>query len=158
LEPVSAYVEFSRQNLQPNCDFVVGAAEEASRVISDRFDYIISNDVLHHVASFGAASKELAKLAKPGAVWLILEPNWKNPYVLLGSTQQPGERNFWPGAFERAAGEWGWRRCQKGHLFLIPPFIRSPPGWLKRLEKRWEGVPWLAGGVFLALTLQQRPE
>ena len=81
----------------------------------------------------------------------MIEPNWINPYVLIGCAIKRGERNFWPGPFLTKAPARGWSLERRDYLFLIPPFVRRAPGWLVRVERALEGYPPIAGGVALTL-------
>jgi SAM-dependent methyltransferase len=153
LEPNPLYVDFSEaRGRDENLRYVEGSVENAVSLLDERFDVILSNDVLHHVESEATAARQAFGVARPGAHWLVIEPNWKNPYVFLGSARRRGERNFWPGPFCEAAQVAGFSVEGRGHLFLIPPLVKRAPGWLKRMETALERVPLIAGGVYLDLT------
>jgi len=159
IEPQASYVAFAtdaarRQSLT-NLSFRQSAAEDADAVLRSEphFDLIVSNDVLHHVASQERAARAAARVAKPGARWLAIEPNWRNPYVLVHCAWKRGEKNFWPRPFLAAALRSGWSGKQRSFLFLIPPFVKEPsPFWI-RLEERLETSALLAGGVALLLSM-----
>ena len=158
LEPIEGYVSFARsQGPRSNVSLALGRAEEAHEVVDGVVDLILSSDVLHHVDSHSMTAASLSRIARVGATWIAIEPNWKNPYVFFGSASKPGEKNFWPRAFEREARRAGWEREAQGHLFLIPPFWRKPPGWMKAIESRLERIPWVAGGVYLRLKRVDAP-
>ena len=53
----------------------------------------------------------------------------------------------------RVARSSGWRLVARRHLFLIPPFVRTAAPWMIELERRFERIPVLAGGVCLRLAL-----
>jgi 2-polyprenyl-3-methyl-5-hydroxy-6-metoxy-1,4-benzoquinol methylase len=159
LEPQASYVAFAleaahRQGAS-NASFRPGTAEEADGALAGEpaFDLIVSNDVLHHVASQERTAAAAARLARPGTSWLVIEPNWRNPYVLLRCAWTRGESNFWPARFLRAARGAGWTGGRRSFLFLIPPFVKEPPSFLTRLEERFESVSLVAGGVALLLTM-----
>ena len=152
LEPLPGYVAFSRERVTAtNVRFFEGTAERANQVLTDRYTRLLSNDVLHHLESEEQALKALSDVAAPGARWLAIEPNCWNPYAWLGQTLKPGERNFRPRQFCRLAQARGWSVRNKGTVFLIPPFIRRAPGWMEALERLFERVPVLGGGVWLEL-------
>lgn len=157
LEPQASYVEFAsdaaRREKARNVSFLQGSAEEADAVFGEQgtFDLIVSNDVLHHAASQERAAVAAARVARPGGRWLAIEPNWRNPYVLVRCAWKPGEKNFWPASFLRAARRAGWSGRRRSFLFLIPPFVKEPSPFLIRLEERFEARPLVAGGVALLL-------
>jgi SAM-dependent methyltransferase len=152
LEPIEGYVSYARsRGLRSNVSLALGRAEEAHEAVTGTVDVILSCDVLHHVESSSTTVASLSRIAPLGTTWIAIEPNWKNPYVFFGSANKPGERNFWPRAFERDARRAGWSRRARGHLFLIPPFWKRPPAWMKAIESRLEWIPWIAGGVYLEL-------
>ena len=159
LEPQASYVAFAleaahRQGAS-NVSFRPGTAEEADAALAGEpaFDLIVSNDVLHHVASQERTAAAAARVARPGTDWLAIEPNWRNPYVLLRCALKRGEHNFWPAPFLRAARRAGWTVGRRSFLFLIPPFIKEPSPFFARLERRYESLPLVAGGVALLLQI-----
>lgn len=159
LEPLPSYVAFateaSRCQRASNVTFRQGSAEEADAALAGDagFDLIVSNDVLHHVASQERTAAAAARIARPGTRWLAIEPNWRNLYVLLRCSWKHGEKNFWPAPFLRAARSAGWTGGQRSFLFLIPPFIKEPSLFFARLEERLESWSLVAGGVALLLTM-----
>lgn len=159
IEPQVSYVEYSEDAARRagvrNLVFRTAAAEDLRDAFSpaERFDWILSNDVLHHVADAARVLNAAAAVSRETTRWLAIEPNARNPYSFLSALARRGERNFWPGRFLRLARAAGWSRRQVGFLFLVPPFVREPPDVLAALERRLEAVPWLAGGI--ALTLER---
>lgn len=160
LEPQQSYVDFSseaasRRGLR-NAAFRTGMAERAAAVLSSggAFRWLLTNDVLHHLSDVPATLRAAAELASPGARWLAIEPNWRNPYTFLAQAIKRGEKNFRPGPFLEIASAAGWSLANRSYLFLIPPFVKKPPRIAVRVERAFEGVPVLAGGV--ALTLARR--
>jgi 2-polyprenyl-3-methyl-5-hydroxy-6-metoxy-1,4-benzoquinol methylase len=157
IEPQQSYVDFSVETAARagarNLAFHTAAAEELDGALGRgaRFDWILSNDVLHHVSDAGRVLQAAAAVARPGARWLAIEPNARNPYSFLSALVRRGERNFWPGAFLAEGRSRGWFCRAKGYLFLIPPFVRRAPRALIALERKLEHVPFLAGGVALTL-------
>jgi 2-polyprenyl-3-methyl-5-hydroxy-6-metoxy-1,4-benzoquinol methylase len=159
-EPQQSYVDWARRAAADrglaNLTFTTALAEDVgSRFTgSPPFDRILSNDMLHHVPRQEVVLKAAARVTRPGARWLVVEPNWINPYVLIGCAVKRGERNFWPRPFLEEAGPRGWSLDHREYLFLIPPFVRRAPRFLIRIEQAFERYPWIAGGV--ALTLVRR--
>lgn len=159
IEPQPSYVEFgtaaaAKRGVE-NVTFRIGVADglAAARASDERFEWILSNDLLHHVPDLTAVLRSVAEVASPGARWLAIEPNWRNPYVLIACAVKRGERNFWPGDFLARADATGWRLRRRSFLFLIPPFVKRPHRVLVDLERALEGQPLLAGGVALSLDL-----
>lgn len=153
IEPLANYVDFARAAAPSNVSYVVATAEDAARALPEGPRLALSNDVLHHLPSYAAAARGLAQRAAAGCRWLAMEPNHWNLYTFLKQSTGYGERNFHPGAFAQAAGREGWRLDRREYLFLIPPFVKQPPAWMKAMERRLERVPILAGGVCLEFSL-----
>lgn len=153
VEPIQGYVDFATDRCHlENLQFVNGTAENASQILQEAsFDFLLSNDVLHHVTSERDAVIQAARLARPGARWIAIEPNALNPYAFAGQALKSGERNFRPWKFIPQARQAGWQLKKRDYLFLVPPFIRKPPDWLKGMEKMLEGIPVIGGGVALEL-------
>ena len=153
VEPLANYVDFARAGAPPNVSYVVGTAEDAGPLLPEAPGLVLSNDVLHHLPAYSPAARALAHRAAAGCRWLALEPNHWNPYTFLRQSAGYGERNFHPGVFAQAAGREGWRLRSREYLFLIPPFVKQAPAWMKAMERRLERVPVLAGGVCLEFSL-----
>jgi SAM-dependent methyltransferase len=162
VEPQQSYVDFSseraaRRGLR-NLEFRTSTAERAPEILGGEgggYDWILSNDMLHHVPAYGAVLEAAARSAQAGARWLAIEPNWRNPYVLIGCAVKRGERNFWPRRFLAEAAAAGWSLRDRAFLFLVPPFWKRPPDAVIRLERVLERNPVLAGGVALTLALER---
>jgi ubiquinone/menaquinone biosynthesis C-methylase UbiE len=156
VEPQGSYIEFSRKAAQSqnisNANFIEGSAENVKELIGQgQVDLVLSNDMLHHVGSVDSVTQSVRAVCKANAKWLCIEPNVMNPYVWMGQAFRQGERNFFPGHFVKQASRSGWKLKNREYLFLIPPFMKSPSDWLKIVEKRLEGVAFVAGGVALSL-------
>ncbi|MFN2387209.1 MAG: class I SAM-dependent methyltransferase [Thermoanaerobaculia bacterium] len=157
IEPQQSYVDYAvdsaaRADVR-NVTFRTAAAEESDRKLPDasRFDWILSNDVLHHVSDTRRVLDAAAALSHGKTRWLAIEPNARNPYSFLSAVVRRGERNFWPREFLEQARASGRAQEDAGFLFLIPPFVRRAPEVLVRLERRLEDIPLLAGGIALTL-------
>lgn len=159
VEPLESYVEYSRKRAQrPNLVFIGDTAEAFQKPVGwAPFNVVLSNDMLHHVASPSAVVANVTKCASPDAKWLAIEPNCINPYTLVRQATLPGERNFWPGQFLRVAASAGWSPGRRNYLFLIPPFFRNPPRAARALERLIEWIPLLAGGVAVLLQRSSVP-
>jgi len=155
VEPIQDYVDYARrQHGQANIEFLCSSAEQLDeKALPGDISMILSNDVLHHVQSLDKALENVTSLSTDNAHWLAIEPNALNFYAFLGQALKTGERNFWPRIFLRSVKERGWNCHHQDYLFLIPPFVRRPPDWLKMLERRLENVPLLGGGVAIEIEL-----
>lgn len=155
LEPLEGYVAFAaREPAQGQIGYVTGIAEDAATLLAgERFDLVLSNDVLHHVEDLERVCAAVAAVARPGARWLALEPNPANPYVRVRHTVTAGEAVFDAPAFLSAAARAGWRLLRRGNLFLVPPQVGHAPGWMAAIERRLESRARLAGGLALELEL-----
>jgi SAM-dependent methyltransferase len=154
VEPMESYVKFSRErNRAPNVHYFQGTAETVDTHLRCRPEVVLSNDVLHHVESLTDTVRSVSRISAPGSLWLAIEPNCNNPYSFVSQSVKHGERNFWPGEFRAIAKASCWSIEEQRYLFLIPPFVSSPPEWLKRLERTLESVPFLGGGVCLEMRL-----
>jgi ubiquinone/menaquinone biosynthesis C-methylase UbiE len=153
IDPLGGYVEYANRRYQgPNLRFFEGTGESLpGDIAADSIDVVLSNDVLHHVDSLLKTVAELSRISQIGCRWYSIEPNALNPYTFSQQALRIGERNFWPGEFLSAARQCGWKLVSKRYLFLIPPRIVSPPEWMKALERYFEWIPVLAGGVALEL-------
>lgn len=150
VEPLVKYRDFAQaRSTAPNLHFLAGAAEGVDALALPPMDAVLSNDVLHHVSRLDQAVSAVSKVAGAGCVWHAIEPNWLNAYSFFRQATTPGERVFWPRQFSGLARQRQWQHRETAHLFLVPPFVRDAPGWLKALEEKVEWVPFLAGGVYL---------
>jgi len=162
VEPQPSYVEFATRTAVErrveNVGYRVGFADRLAETLGPnaRFEWTLSNDLLHHVPDQGDVVRSVGQVALPGARWLAIEPNWRNPYVLVGCALKRGERNFWPVRFLARAEAAGWSRQARTFLFLIPPFVKRPSRFLIDLERALEHNPLLAGGVALTLIRERK--
>ncbi|MGH9317867.1 MAG: methyltransferase domain-containing protein [Thermoanaerobaculia bacterium] len=157
IEPQRSYVEFSEQAAKDrglrNLSFEISSAEQVDSLFSrhDELPWILSNDLLHHVADEARVLESVSRVANQDTRWLAIEPNWRNPYVFVGQAFKRGERNFRPARFLDQGRALGWFCEEQSFLFLIPPFVKSPPRSLVTLERKIERFPVLAGGIALRL-------
>jgi ubiquinone/menaquinone biosynthesis C-methylase UbiE len=153
IEPLQSYVDYSNHEAQKealrNVSFIVGSGEEVSSLVRHTCRVILSNDVLHHVADQKALARSLAVVSDESTDWLAIEPNCLNLYTFYKQATAPGEQNFFPSRFLAHASE--WQVLSKRYLFLIPPFVREPGAFLKKIEEAFEWMPFVAGGVVLHL-------
>lgn len=156
IEPLDSYITFAKKQAEErgitNAEFAQGCAENLGTVLEEAsVDWILTNDVLHHVSDERLALAAVAQASKPGARWLAIEPNRWNPYMFLFQGLTKGERNFHPPRFAKVASTTGWQLAEREYLFLIPTAISSPKPWMKRLEETLERQPVLGGGVAIRL-------
>lgn len=164
VEPQESYTEFATRSAAErglaNVAFRVGLAERLAPALVRNvpFQWILSNDVLHHVSDEWQVARSVAEVAATDAAWLAIEPNWRNPYVFLECFLKKGERNFRPDRFLLQARDSGWTLDNRSYIFLIPSSIKRPAPLLTRLENRLEENRLLAGGVTLTLVRRRRNE
>ena len=155
-EPLPNYVEYAARQAAAagagNVTYQVATGETLEpAMLPGPVQWIVSNDTLHHVEDVELCTSRLAAVADRGARWLATEPSVLNPYMALMHVVRPGERNFHPRPFVRAAARHGWAVQSKRYLFLIPSALARPPGWLKATERALERVPVLGAGVGILL-------
>jgi 2-polyprenyl-3-methyl-5-hydroxy-6-metoxy-1,4-benzoquinol methylase len=153
LDPDPSYVRFAQEHAAGGNERYVEGTAEALPGAEAGFAVILSNDVLHHVDSLPETFRSAAQAAQPGTEWLAIEPNYLNPYTFARQQFTVDERNFFPRQAVRVGQASGWRLAGRRHLFLIPPFVRTAPSWMIEVERWFERVPVLAGGVCLRFTL-----
>jgi len=90
LDLFPAKLGFARDRQVPAA-FVVGAAQ-ALPFRSGSFDVVLCRDVLHHLEDPATAVAELARVIRSGGRVWILEPNGRNPLVVLFALLVPHER------------------------------------------------------------------
>jgi 2-polyprenyl-3-methyl-5-hydroxy-6-metoxy-1,4-benzoquinol methylase len=156
VEPLESYVTFAKERAaekgMSNVEFAQGFAEDLSAVLpTGSVNWVVSSDVLHHVADEQAAIDSVAAACAPHANWLAIEPNPWNPYIFLFQALTEGERNFRPRDFIRKATASRFRLAGTDRLFLIPSAVPDPKPWMKRLEEQLEGWTVLGGGVAVRL-------
>jgi len=153
IDPNQSYIDYAevqaRMRRLANVTYHCVAGERLTHAFGDArlFDLVLSNDVLHHVSDLEQVFAETASHARSGCRWIAIEPNPLNPYVFLGQLKKTGEKNFSPRDARVAAQSVGWTYASASFLFLIPPFIRRPHAWLRKIEASFEHVPFLAGGI-----------
>jgi SAM-dependent methyltransferase len=148
IEPIGGYVEYARRAAPANVVYQQSTIEDALSFASVP-RVVLSNDVLHHVPSYEGALHAVARFTAPACRWLAIEPNCRNLYTFVKQATGYGEQNFWPGRFRKLALREGWTLRLKGHLFLVPPAVKQAPSWMQSLERQFERIPALAGGVYL---------
>jgi 2-polyprenyl-3-methyl-5-hydroxy-6-metoxy-1,4-benzoquinol methylase len=161
IEPLDSYVAYSQARARSagvtdRVRFVLGTAERADRLVQEPGHVVLSNDVLHHVERVDAAARAAASLASPEARWLAIEPNPANPYVFVRHAVLRGERPFDAKTFLGCAEAAGWQLVDRRRLFLVPPQIKRAPRWAQDLERRFEHLSLLAGGLALELRMRER--
>jgi 2-polyprenyl-3-methyl-5-hydroxy-6-metoxy-1,4-benzoquinol methylase len=156
VEPIEAYVRFANDTAGSegvdNVTFVTGFAEDLLGLDLPTADLVLSNDVLHHVTDIDLVCKNVAGMVQDWGQWLVIEPNPQNPWVVWFHTRTEGESVFRVKRFERAAAQAGWQVLQRGHLFLVPHAMRTPPEVIARAERAFEHLPVISGGTLIRLT------
>ena len=97
----------------------------------------------------------VAQLLEPGAVWTVIEPNSRNPYIWLHQERMRraglDEDHFRRAPFERAAARSGLRIVRRATAFVVPGAVRSVPRAVARVERIVEQIPVIGGSVVYAL-------
>ena len=154
VEPIAGYVDYANGEAANagNVSFVQGFAEDLADLGLPKADMVLTNDVLHHVADIEAVCRSVADATQDWGQWLVIEPNPQNPWVIWFHTRTDGEALFHTRKFTRAAGRNGWQVTQRGHLFLVPQAVRTPPRALVRAEEALERLPVVSGGTLIRLS------
>lgn len=152
VEPIRSYISFAEklavQRGLKNISFINIPAEEMSKACKENsHDLVLSNDVLHHVNDMDKVIDSINYTTHPKSRWIAIEPNCLNPYVFAGQMTKVGEKNFNHFQYRNKIVQKLWSVTEKRYLFLIPPFIKNPPGFLINIEMAIEGFPFIAGGV-----------
>jgi trans-aconitate methyltransferase len=112
-------------------------------------------DVLHHVHALDRFVDGVARLLEPGAMWTVIEPNSRNPYIWLHQERMRraglDEDHFHCAPFAREAARSGLRILSASTAFVVPGAIRSVPRPVARAERLLERVPVLGGSVVYRL-------
>jgi trans-aconitate methyltransferase len=112
-------------------------------------------DVLHHVHDLGPFVAAVARGLRPGGVWIVIEPNSRNPYIWLHQERMRraglDEDHFRRAAFEREAARSGLRVASRTTAFAVPGAVTSVPAAVERVERAVERLPFLGGSVVYRL-------
>jgi ubiquinone/menaquinone biosynthesis C-methylase UbiE len=156
VEPIEGYVDFANEAADSegigNVSFMQGFAEDLLDLGLPTVDMVLTNDVLHHVADIDQVCRSVAGVAHEWGQWLVIEPNPQNPWVVWYHTRTEGEAVFHIRKFEKAAGRNGWLVVQRGHLFLVPHAVATPPKALVWAEGAFERLPVVSGGTLIRLS------
>jgi glycosyltransferase involved in cell wall biosynthesis/ubiquinone/menaquinone biosynthesis C-methylase UbiE len=160
VEPLSSYVEYSNERVAEaglvECRVQQGFAENLATLSLEAADWVLSNDVLHHVDDLELTVKSVAEVTRPWARWLAIEPNPTNPWVIWYHNRTPGEQVFPTRRFVDAAKRNGWTIRDREHLFLVPQAVVRPPRLLRAAERAFERLPVISGGLAMVLEHQGR--
>lgn len=154
VDPISRYIDFARSTADSTGSgirFEVGFGESLDTLDLPVTAWILSNDVLHHVADLELTARGAASIAAPWARWLAVEPNPENPWVIWYHSRTEGEAIFRRREFLRAARRAGWSQQGTERLFLVPHAVRTPGRLLRWAERLFERWPILAGGRLIEL-------
>jgi SAM-dependent methyltransferase len=99
--------------------FIVGDCQSLP-FADETFDCIIGSAILHHLETARALA-ECRRVASPGAVLVLMEPNKLNPIAALARKvvhhRTKGERPFYPGRLKKALAAARWDCLQFRYLF-----------------------------------------
>jgi ubiquinone/menaquinone biosynthesis C-methylase UbiE len=154
VEPVREYVTYAREKYASGdlfLDYREGTADTLG--LSDKsVSCAYSVNIWHHIAAdrLRDSAAVVARVLKDSGCYLVVEPNFRHPYVATYQAWTRGERCFLP-----------WRELKVlqdffvvekvSFYFAFPEFIRAVPPWLTRVEQVLERCPVLAGSVAYVL-------
>jgi ubiquinone/menaquinone biosynthesis C-methylase UbiE len=150
VEPVEEYVRYAQAKYSAHdrrLEYRAGTAETLGlpeRSIAAAY----SVNIWHHVAldRLRASAAAAARVLKEGGLYLIVEPNFRHPYVATYQAWTRGERCFLPWRELKALKEF-FVVESVSFYFAFPEFVRALPPWLARAERTLERCPLLAGSV-----------
>ncbi len=116
-----------------------------------RARFVFGIDVLHHVPQAETFVAAVARLLAPGARWLAIEPDSRNPYIWLHQERMRraglDEDHFHRRAVETAWDASGLELVERRTAFVVPGTFQRVPRLFARAERLLERVPGLAGSV-----------
>ena len=130
----------------------VDLAEDRPRLEAD-FAYSI--DVLHHVHELPPFLAGVRSVLRPGATWLLVEPNVFHPYVHWSQARMKraglDEDHFRPSVVEPLFRDAGLTVSAKRYAFFFPGWIERVPRALTWVEPKLERFRLLGGSVLYLL-------
>ncbi|OGC08479.1 hypothetical protein A2230_08155 [candidate division WOR-1 bacterium RIFOXYA2_FULL_36_21] len=144
------FIEYAGKSYKrPNLTFKVFNAELDRE--GDKFDLVISIDVLHHFKNLDIAVNNIGNFLDVGGRWIIIEPNIFNFYIYLFQLLAKNEGLFVQSKAERILS-YDFKLLEKRYAFIIHSIIKHPPRWLIDIEQKLENVKFLGGSVFYLLS------
>ncbi len=116
----------------------------------EKFDIIITVEMLHHVNDINMVIKNINKSLLPGGWWLAIEPNIYNLYICMFQFIANNEKNFSQCKFKKITKKF-FQIINKEYICLIPSYIKNPNNSFIKLEKKIESFSLIGGSVFYKL-------
>jgi 2-polyprenyl-3-methyl-5-hydroxy-6-metoxy-1,4-benzoquinol methylase len=106
------FIKSAREKYQlPNLSYVTLDFNKATEMITDKFDYIIGNGILHHLYyTLDNVLLTFGKILNTGGKIIFIEPNIYNPYVAAIFKNKKLRK---------------WARLEHGEMAFSGPFIRQ---------------------------------
>jgi ubiquinone/menaquinone biosynthesis C-methylase UbiE len=154
VEPVGEYVRYAKEKYacgNPLLDYRAGTADTLS-LPDNSVACAYSVNIWHHIdaQSLKGSAANAARVLKAGGCYLVVEPNFRHPYVSGYQAWMRRERNFLPWRELKALQEF-FVVEKTSFCFALPEFVRVPPPWLSQAEEALERCPVLAGSVAYVL-------
>jgi len=140
-----SFIKYAKENFQrDNLHYMT--LDITKSALPEKSDVIITVDAIHHLVDLDRGIENIKKSLKNGGFWIAIEPNIKNFYMFILHSFEHNEKYFYQFGFEkRIKGK--FEILEKRYAFLIPHFIKTPPTFLKKIEKKMESIPFLGGSV-----------
>jgi SAM-dependent methyltransferase len=154
VEPVGEYVRYARATYgthQPCLEYREGTVE-GHGLPDASASCAYSINVWHHVAPscLRAAAASAARVLRRGGRLIIMEPNFRQPYIFLYQGLTRDERHFLPRRELAALCEF-FTIEKRSFYFIFPEPWRVLSAWMLDVEQRLESCPFLAGAVVYVL-------
>jgi trans-aconitate methyltransferase len=121
-------------------------------------DFAYSIDLLHHIGDLQAFASAVHGLLRPGAIWLVIEPNVFHPYIFWSQARlrRAGfdEDHFRPWSAEPELERAGFAVSDRSYALLFPGWIRHVPRTVAWIEPLLE--PWRPFGGSVIYRLERR--
>jgi 2-polyprenyl-3-methyl-5-hydroxy-6-metoxy-1,4-benzoquinol methylase len=118
-------------------------------------DAAFSIDLLHHVPDLRAFVASVRALLRPGATWLVIEPNLFHPFIFWSQARMRragfDEDHFRPWQAEPEFLRAGFVVQEKRYAFFFPGWLERVPQAIRWLEPTLERFRLLGGSVVYRL-------
>ena len=114
------------------------------------FDVLLTVDLLHHLNKPNLAIENIKNSLKREKAWIIIEPNIYNVYIFLFQLLTKNEGLFYQSKTEKQFFK-GFDILEKRYAFIIHSSFKTPPRWLRYLEKKFENNRIFGGSVIYLL-------
>jgi 2-polyprenyl-3-methyl-5-hydroxy-6-metoxy-1,4-benzoquinol methylase len=147
-------IEYARSHhLRENVryDFADLSAERPAVIA----DVAFSIDVLHHIPDLRSFVASVHALLRPGAIWLVIEPNLFHPFIFWSQARMRragfDEDHFRPWKAEPEFHRAGFVVQDKSYVFFFPGWFQQVPKVVRWLEPALERFRLLGGSVVYRL-------